>query len=340
MKRFIILATLFLFFSNLSLAQKDDYLVTTLNAKVYTSFFQSSKESVKVFVDQYSIETISNNETFKSIKVDFIISKENFSKMDSALATWGHISSKNVYTRNDGKDMSEILLEIKYLQEQKQAYQTELTSMTTKDNRYYEYWEKVRFIDEDLFDLMKKKSGKNKEQVYKINVDIYDETYDFTDTKVSWVNMPGAEYKFLFIESPTPEISASQYAGYGLKYLFTKGKSYANIGALKEISNEPADPNRYKELFVFGFGQDFYSRYFGRGKNTFLNMYTGYNMGGIFATGETSKKLMFYLTPIFGIEMFKNKYLLIDTQVGYFIPFYENRNLRGLSASASFNFVF
>jgi len=49
---------------------------------------------------------------------------------------------------------------------------------------------------------------------------------------------------------------------------------------------------------------------------------------------------MFYLAPSIGIEIYKNKYFLIDTKVNYFVPFSYNRNLRGISYNASFNFVF
>ncbi len=47
-----------------------------------------------------------------------------------------------------------------------------------------------------------------------------------------------------------------------------------------------------------------------------------------------------FLNPCLSVYPLKNKYMLIDTRVAYFIPFSNNRNLRGLSYNAAFNFVF
>ena len=152
--------------------------------------------------------------------------------------------------------------------------------------------------------------------------------------------MPGASYDIFWIENPVKDLSAELYHGYSLKYLFTRGKSYATIGTFKERTSADSDTMRYKELFVFGFGQDFYTRHFGRGKNKFLNLYSGYNMGGVFATADSRTSTFPYLKIFLGVELFKNKYILIDNKVGYFIPFRYNRNLRGISYNVSFNFVF
>jgi hypothetical protein len=122
--------------------------------------------------------------------------------------------------------------------------------------------------------------------------------------------------------------------------LFTRGKSFAELTTLKQNSTEVTDENRYSELFMFSFGQDFYSKYFGRGQNHFLNLYTGYNLGLIFATGTVSQQLNYFISPTVGLELFKNKYFLVDTKAEYFVPFKENKNMRGFMFKASFNFVF
>jgi hypothetical protein len=96
----------------------------------------------------------------------------------------------------------------------------------------------------------------------------------------------------------------------------------------------------FSELFAYSFGQDFYSRHLGRGSRKFLNLYSGYSVGGMVATGRTSKKDIFYIAPSIGLEIYKNKYLLIDSKVNYFIPFMYNKEMRGLSANISLSVVF
>jgi hypothetical protein len=93
-------------------------------------------------------------------------------------------------------------------------------------------------------------------------------------------------------------------------------------------------------MFAFGFGQDFYSRHLGRGTNKFFNLYSGYTFGGLLASNDAKKNFMGYFAPAIGVELFKNKYVLIDTKVNYLIPFKDVRYTRGLAFNASFNFVF
>ena len=51
------------------------------------------------------------------------------------------------------------------------------------------------------------------------------------------------------------------------------------------------------ELFMFSFGQDFYSRHLGRGTRKFLNLYTGYQIGDIIATSQISKSNLVFVSP-------------------------------------------
>ena len=152
--------------------------------------------------------------------------------------------------------------------------------------------------------------------------------------------MPGAEYSLLKIASPTLGVSNNLYQGYFMKYLFTKGKSYASLGAYTPITKNHADSTQFSELFILSFGQDFYSRHLGRGSRKFFNLYTGYQLGGILASSEKSKNTLFYIAPSIGIELFKNKNILIDSKVNYFLPLEYNHELRGVSYNLSFNFVF
>ena len=321
-------------------SQNEDKYVISLNTTIYTSFMQTASMKMKEILNNPSIQIISQSESTTKLYYEFYINETGFKQMDSLLPKIGYVSEKNITTTNNNDRTNKINLEIDYLQNKKEAYDKELLSMTEKNDRYFSYWNEIRTIEKSIFDLKAELSSFEQDKKYEVNLSVFDEMHDYTDSKVSWVNMPGVAFDFLMIESPKTSISAKQYMGYGIKYLFTRGKSYANIGALKEYSDELQDSTRYKELFYVGFGQDYYSKHFGRGKNKFLNLYTGYNVGGFFATGDTKKKSIIYLTPYLGVELFKNQYILIDNRVGYFVPFAENRNLRGISYSFSFNFVF
>lgn len=113
------------------------------------------------------------------------------------------------------------------------------------------------------------------------------------------------------------------------------------IGSYKSVNEDKSDRNAFSEMFMLGFGQDFYSRHLGRGNRKFLNLYSGYSVGDVYCTGTDSKLNTVYLAPSIGLELFKNKYFLVDTKVNYFIPITaNNRNMRGLSYNLSLNFVF
>jgi hypothetical protein len=113
------------------------------------------------------------------------------------------------------------------------------------------------------------------------------------------------------------------------------------LGAYKDVSGNPLnDTVRIQEMFQFSFGQDFYPKHFGRGNNKFFNLYTGYSIGGFFATSNTRSQTICNLNAYFGIELFKSRHILIDNRVGYFVPLTYNRDLRGLLYNVSFNFVF
>jgi len=339
MKNKITLTILAIFlFSNI-FAQENS-LVQELDISVYSTSFKESTTKIKNFIAEKNVAIIYELESKDEYEINFFVNTSDFEALEKILPDLGYLSKKELTSSNYNDKIYLIEKEQKYLQEQKAAYEKEISLMEVKDNRYYTYWENVREIDKTLFELDNDLQEYKAKNMYNVRIIIYDDVVDLTDNYINWVNMPGASADMLFIESPISNLSAGQYMGYSLKYMFTKGKTYAKIGTLKEFSPEVADSTRYKELFTFSFGQDFYSRYFGRGKNRFFNLYTGYNVGGMFATGEINTKFIFHLTPFFGVELFKNKYVLFDTRVGYFVPFTYNRNLRGIYTSASLNFVF
>jgi hypothetical protein len=339
----VFLTIIFLFLSGFKLlrAQTKNSFLTEMNISVYSSDYEKSKAKLNQFIKQINAKITNQNETERQFNIDLYLKETGFYMIDSLISGLGYVLNKEINTFNNDENINKIKLELAYLENKKQAYENISKEMTDKDERFYNYWEQIRAVDKQIFELNLNLQGYNENHAYKVKISLFDDTQDFSSDKVSWANMPGASFDMLFVESPVKGISASQYYGYSLKYMFTKGKSYMNLGALKHKSEvNKSDTSTISEIFMFGFGQDYYTRHFGRGKRKFLNLYTGYNIGGAFITSDTRKKLIAYMQPVFGIELFKNKYILLDNRIGYFVPFYENRNLRGFNYSISFNFVF
>lgn len=322
-------------------SQNNNTMITDVDITIFSSSYQKSKADIENFIKQSEIKILNQKESEKTYNVYFYLNEKGFKRLDSLLPSLGYVSDKDLSTVNNDETLKAAKLELIYLKDKKIAYDSILVEMPEKTDRYYRYWEEIREIDKKIFELNLKIQNLNAKNNYIVNLTIYDETKDFTTDRISWVNMPGASFNMLFVESPKADLSYGQYMGYSLKYLFTRGKSYVNLSVFKENDdNVKGDSLYYTELFMFGFGQDFYTKYFGRGKRKYLNLYTGYNAGGFFATGEKRKNTILYLQAFLGLELFKNKYILIDNRIGYFVPFSKNRNLRGISYSASFNFVF
>lgn len=303
-------------------------------------------ESSATILEQY----INKNEYFLVSKwaeenthtLEFYISQKNIDGIDSVLKSLGYIKSKNLESINDQSKKSDLEFELNYLKGKKNEYEKMLSKIDSiKSEKYYSHWLDIRDIDAKIFDVQKKIL-----QLEKLNSNLdciitLTKEHTTPDESISFINMPGIEYNYLKIESPKSNLSYNVYQGVLLKYLFTKGKSYFNLGAFKALKPiNSKDTLAYDELFVLSFGQDFYTKHFGRGKNKFLNLYVGYNVGGMIASNPNKNKVIPFLSPIIGTELIKTKYILLDFKTAYFLPLKDNRNMRGLSLSCSFNFVF
>jgi hypothetical protein len=261
---------------------------------------------------------------------------------DSLLTSLGYTTNRELKTINYSEKIAQLKVQRDYLKNKIAAYNLELSRPDMDADHHYRYWEQVRSFEEEIFkidqDIASSMVVNTSIIVY---LDLVDEITSPTGTRVSFVNMPGIEYSLLRVENPKPGTSGSLYRGILLKYMFTKGKSYLTMGAYKDISsNSLNDSARIQEMFQLGFGQDFYPKHFGRGSRKVFNLYTGYSLGGFFATSNTRSRTIFNLNAWFGVELFKSRHVLIDNRIGYFVPLTYNRNLRGLLYNASFNFVF
>lgn len=337
----IIGAILVILLSGSLSGQSSDAFLTDVNITVYSPDFEKSKTRANAFIKKEAAQINSLTEKEDRLTAVFFLKKADYRSLSDLIPDLGYLQEKVIKTNNYENKIRQIKAEIDYLKKQKKAYQAETESMPEKNNRYYDYWNEIRNFEKRIFQLERDLNGYRQDQLYRINLNVYDDQVDLTDRSVNWVNMPGGAFDLLRIETPSAGVTARQYMGYSLKYMITQGKSHFTLGALKDYSGEnTADSALFKEFFHFGFGQDFYTKHFGRGKRTWFNLYTGYNTGGLFATADNRKTMLPYIKAFFGLELFKNRYFLIDNKVGYFVPFKYNRNMRGLEYSFSFNFVF
>lgn len=344
MKKIIVLTFIALFLSSNIKAQQQ-ILITDFYATVRTTNFEQGKQKITDFIKEKNCVVVNQNEKSKRFTSEFLIDKKYFDELDQFLPQLGYVAERKLTTSREINKAQEIKKEIEYLKKRKEAYEKELTTMVEKTDRYYQFWNEVRNIEARIYEKEKDLQRFEITDSFLIIFTLEDETYDLYDEGIDWVNMPGVSFHLLFTENPNLGISADQYMGYALKYMFTRGKTYANLGSYRQFevkagSTPEQEAARFKELFLLGFGQDFYTRYFGRGKNKFFNLYSGYNFGGIYATSDNTSDTFLYIQPSFGVELFKNKYILLDNRVEYFVPFKYNRELRGIMYTASFNFVF
>jgi len=335
-------ALLFLFtYSFIVLSQKTTLTGSSVNVTIIAIDYNSSKSAFKNFIAENGVVINAQDESKTSINATFDLTTEVYNKLRLQLNNWGYISNDDINTTGYPLELEEIDLEIEFLSQKKSSFEQILQQHEMKSAQYESLWREKQGLEDRIFNLNKRKSALEKNALpYRVSLTIMEEMTSPQESKVTFVNMPGVEYSYLKIENPNDTVSSAYYQGYFLKYLFTKGKSYASVGVYQSTQKPAGDSTIFSELFVMNFGQDFYSRHFGRGGNKFGNLYSGYTVGYIAASNEVRSQDIFYLSPSVGLELFKNKYILWDTKINYLIPFSYQRNLRGFGLNTSINFVF
>ncbi len=336
-----ILFSIFIIQSVFMMSQKTTLTGSNVNITVITLDYTTSKTSFRKFIAENNININSQDESKTSITATFDANKEVYVQMRTLINTWGYISNDDINTTGYQLELDEIDLEIEFMTQKKNSFEQILQQHEMKSAQYESLWREKQGLEDRIFNLKKRKTVLEKNALpYRITITIMEEMTSPVESKVTFVNMPGVEYSYLKIENPNDTVSSAYYQGYFLKYLFTKGKSYASVGVYQSTQKPAGDSTIFSELFVMNFGQDFYSRHFGRGSNKFGNLYSGYTVGYIAASNEVRSQDIFYVSPSVGLELFKNKYILWDTKVNYLIPFSYQRNLRGFGLNTSINFVF
>ena len=314
--------------------------------QVYVTKLQTSTDLLANFIDAKKGVVYQTDLSTNRYYTEFLISNSDLRGLDSLASKMGYVTQNVFNTENYQEKINNLEKRIDGLKYENSIYARQLADSVVTGVRIEDLKRKISSNLQTIASLevninqLQQNAG---DQMCKVRFTINDEMSTPNNSRVSFVNMPGIEYGFLKIENPTAGISAKSYQGATIKYMFTRGKSYFNLGVYRAIDNNTSDTSLINELFMMNFGQDFYPRNFGRGKRRFLNLYTGYQIGGFISNQNNNKNSVFIPNAnlSFGVELIKTKHVLVDNKVSYFLPLNElNRNMRGILYQASFNFVF
>jgi hypothetical protein len=352
LKTFIILA-LSTCYSSYIFSQSDDreYYSANKDVSIYTSEFQKGKTSISNYILKYNADVLSENLSRYDYRVDFSIDQKAILTLDSLVQMLGYVTRSN-QTNNNNK------LKIKNLQNQIEDYQIQINRIKERSRRDSTAQQRnstestINYNEDKIKEANRKLSqiNENQSKVF-VSINLNDElSVPSGNSKITWAKMPGVAYNYLMVENPKAGMSDNSYAGMNLKYIFTKGKSFFQIGVLKSQNigdvqqyDSLLSPNTINEFFTVEFGQDFYTKHFGRGNRKFLNLYSGYTFGGMIPNKRNDDNLGFIplLNLSIGVEIIKTKHILLDARGSYFLPLDGiNRNTRGILLGTSFNFVF
>jgi hypothetical protein len=334
-------------YSDDEMVMRNDYQSATKNITLYTANFSNGLNQINAFLTKIKAKVNSSNKTEVNYTVNFNMSLNYINSLDSLVEKMGYVTNnsfnvKNLSTdiNNQKRQLKQAESNIKDLEEELKQPNLSAAELTNIRNQIRTLKQQVKNYKNRINELVYQSGNKN---ICTVTLNLKDEASTPNNSKVNFVNMPGFEYNLLFIENPKFGVSASTYQGYNVKYMFTRGKSYFNLGVYKALNNNLADSTVYSDLFMLQFGQDFYPKHFGRGKRKYLNLYTGYQLGGFVATQNNDKSSGFIPNAniSLGVELYKSKYILIDNKASYFLPLNElNRNMRGINYGFSVNFVF
>ncbi|MCU0422786.1 MAG: hypothetical protein MUC81_08250 [Bacteroidia bacterium] len=322
------------------------YAESSKRIQVYVTKLNLANQQVQTFLQLKNASIFISDYTVYNSIIEFNIAISDLPALDSLVNMIGYVTVNSFQSNTNTEQIADVTKRLNRL-----IYENELLAQQLSDTLFPAYRaEELRrkasqnftTITSLQFNVKELEESKNN-RTCKVRLELNDELSTPNNSRVSFVNMPGIEFGYLYIENPRIGTSTMSYQGFAIKYMFTRGKSYFNLGVYKANENNRSDTSLINELFVINFGQDFYPKHFGRGKRKFLNLYTGYQAGGFILNRNNERNTVFVpnLNISFGVELFKTKHILIDNKASYFLPLNElNRNMRGILYQASFNFIF
>ncbi len=295
-------------------------------------------------IDSMDIDKQSRRSTYTLLQRDSSLEPvlEAFEKL-------GITQAKNIETSNNTDKLEAARYEQEFLLARQNVYQAELDAVDAEKfpEQYQHLWKELRAIEDQIYASGKLALALEKEVAFsELRLTVSEKTVQYLDDDEmfpEFINMPGVESFLYVIENPESGQSAEVYAGGALRYLFTLGKSFFTVGILKPVSGRDASiTSQANDIVTYSLGKDFYPRYLGQGKRTFLNPYSGFQFGGMVLTSEDEISHFFCAEPHVGVELFKNKYVIVDMRTGYLFPLDEDRikTMRGLTSNFTVNIVF
>lgn len=329
-----------LVFSQFIFAQTTDETTISSKLKILVLELDEANSKIQEFVSSKKIVPESFYQSKDVVDFTLLLDYDDFVEIEKLMETLGYIYQKNTSSVNYTEDIEVIDRDILILEKERDQYKKLVENKDLAANdRSFDYWEKIITIEKKIEEeKLSKVEVLKKHKKYSYDVHLIEEGNSTQDYSSSWINMPGIEYSMLTTEQPEIGVSPEKMQGAILKYMFNYGKSYAILGLYRSMDSNIT--TEIDETYIFGLGQDFYSKRMGRGQRKFFNLYTSFNIGVYVSTGENQKVTSWFTNPFFGLEIFKNKFFLVDTKVGYFLPYQNSRTQRGLLYNASLNFVF
>jgi hypothetical protein len=311
----------------------------TFEVDIITDDINESSSLIDSFLSQYSIQPKNRSKKNYQFDVSFYATNESFDSFLDLYKQLGFVRNEKMIS-NDLLKQEKIKLNKKISSLEKESrlyFKLSEYADTVSPEQNLKFKEKLILIEKQKAEIeLELLEIDKKENLNRISLSVSEEKDPTKEYNGNWINMPGVEGSSLWIEQPNSGETASQMIGISLKYLFNSKKTYGFAGLYRSLDQNVSTD----ELYVVGFGQDFYSKRLGKGQRKFFNLYTSLNTGVYIATGENQNSASWFINPYLGVEIFKNKYFLIDNKVGYFLPYRDNRHMRGLLYNFSINFAF
>ena len=320
-------------------SQIDSLKTISLDAAIMVTNLKRIKAELSGFFEENEVVPDLLNQSNSQIQSHFTLTQDAYYTFVQQIEHWGIITSKKIASVNYTQKLNAVNQEIARIEKQIEEYDAFLKQVGIQSGNHIKYWERLEIARTALQKqrvLQKEYLASN--QQFKVKLRIVEATHLTNKPDFSFVNMPGIQYSYLLTANSVEGIYPQNMNGYSIKYILNRRKTYIELGLFK--SNQTSENMAYNELYKFGIGQDFYSVHLGRGTRQFMNLYSGFQLGTFILTGNENRLVSWYATPSIGVEVYKNKNILIDTKTGYFLPFKENRNMRGFLLEASFNVLF
>ncbi|MEO0469955.1 MAG: hypothetical protein AAF206_10080 [Bacteroidota bacterium] len=323
----------------LSFSQIDSLKTLSLDVEMMVLDQEKVKKELNDFLQDQKIIPDKLDEYQTRFNARFSLSEASYFTFVVIMEKWGAIQSRKMASVNYTKRLASIDEEIQQLEKEKSEYESLLKQIEIQSASYAQYWERLELTKTELRQKNRLRTEwAESDKKFDVALQVSERNYLSTEPDFSFVNMPGIQFSYLLPANSADGLYPEAMVGYGIKYLMNRRKTYLELGLFQAVGENQSV--RYDELYKFGIGQDFYSAHLGRGTRRSFNLYSGFNLGVFILTGDEENITSWYVTPSIGLEIFKSKNILLETKMGYFLPFRENRNMRGFLLDASFNIVF